>query len=70
MLLNLCIAKIYESYTEMRGDILRVDKLFKDELLKREQTLEMTHKPTPNPVEYRKIQVNTNKNNVSEGKEL
>ena len=54
----------------MRGDILRVDKLFKDELLKREQTLETTHKPTPNPVEYRKIQVNTNKNNVSEGKEL
>jgi hypothetical protein len=47
-----------------------VYKLFKDGLPKPEQTLEMTHKPTPNPVEYRKIKANTNKNNVSEGKEL
>ena len=54
----------------MQGDILQRCKFFKDGLPKREQTLGMTHKPLPNQVEIRKIKINTNKNNASEGKEL
>ena len=54
----------------MQGDILGMYKFFKDGLPKREQTLEVTHKPLPNQVEIRKIKININKNNASEGKEL
>ena len=54
----------------MQGDILGMYKFFKYGLPKREQALGMTHKPLPNQVEIRKIKINTNKNNASEGKEL
>ena len=54
----------------MQGDILQRCKFFKDGLPKREQTLGMTHQLLPNQVEIRKIKINTNKNNASEGKEL
>ena len=54
----------------MQGDILQRYRFFKEGLPKREQTLWMTHKPLPNQVEIRKIKININKNNASEGKEL
>ena len=54
----------------MQGDILGMSEFFNDGLPKREQTLEVTHKPPPNQVEIKKIKININKNNASEGKEL
>jgi len=54
----------------MQDDILWMYKLFRDSFPEQELSLEVVHQPQPNQGKIRKIKLNINKNNASEGKVL